>query len=131
MALIDFGLAVRDVNPSAGVFSGTLRYMPPEQMLGEPARKSADLFALGHVAFEILSGRPLFETTNRSELRNQIVECRIPDLSRCVPPIGEDLRGVLEQLLIKDPEKRTLDFDRVGSWAAPVDFDALVARRGG
>jgi serine/threonine protein kinase len=64
--LVDFGIARLLERESAhlttaGTVTGTLRYLAPEQLAGEDASPSTDLYALGAVLFEMLAGRPAFE----------------------------------------------------------------------
>jgi serine/threonine protein kinase len=65
--LTDFGIAHRDGDETAatatGTLVGTLRYIAPEQLRGEPATAASDLFALGAVTYEMLAGRPAFAAT--------------------------------------------------------------------
>lgn len=65
--LTDFGIAHRDGDETAatatGMLVGTLRYIAPEQLRGEPATAASDLFALGAVTYEMLAGRPAFAAT--------------------------------------------------------------------
>jgi eukaryotic-like serine/threonine-protein kinase len=65
--LTDFGIAHRDGDETAatgtGLLVGTLRYIAPEQLRGEPATPASDLFALGAVTYEMLAGRPAFAAT--------------------------------------------------------------------
>jgi serine/threonine protein kinase len=124
--LVDFGLAGRVGNEVAAErLWGTPRYMAPEQMIGKPADVRSDLFALGHVAYEMLSGEPLFHGKDYLELNPQVARCSIPDLEERLPRVSPEFRGVLENLLVRDPERRSLDFDQVGSWGAAVDFESL------
>ena len=118
--LIDFGLAGElDKESLAPAFFGTPHYMAPEQMACEPGGKPIDLFAIGHVTFEMLTGRPLFDADNFMQLREQVMRCDIPDL-KTFPQIGAETRQVLEGLLVRDPARRRLDFAQVSAWAAPV-----------
>ena len=66
--LTDFGIAHRDDDETGGTATGqlvgTLRYIAPEQLRGEPATAASDLFALGAVTYEMLAGRPVYAATN-------------------------------------------------------------------
>jgi serine/threonine-protein kinase len=123
--LMDFGVARRlDAATATRGLLGTPRYMAPEQMTGGTAGTQTDLFALGLLAFEMVSGRPFFAGDDIWELRKEMIRYRAPDLERSLPEASPELRSVLGRLLLRDPADRTLDFDRVGSWAAPVDVGA-------
>jgi CRP-like cAMP-binding protein len=124
--LMDFGVAQRvEAEPAARGLLGTPRYMAPEQMSGVAAGTKTDLFALGLVTFEMLSGEPLFKSDDIWSLRSEVVKCRTPDLATTLPEVSPEVRRVLRRLLFREPEERTLDFGLVQSWAAPVDPDEL------
>ena len=63
--VVDFGLSVvsnRSVVGAAHQTAGTFAYMPPETFNGEPASRSGDLYALGVIAYEMISGQFPFDT---------------------------------------------------------------------
>ncbi|MGH9867042.1 MAG: protein kinase domain-containing protein [Candidatus Polarisedimenticolia bacterium] len=118
--LIDFGLASElDKESLSPAFFGTPHYMAPEQMACGAIGKPIDLFAMGHVTFEMLTGRTLFEGENFLQLRENVIKCELPDLMN-YPGISPEMRSVLHGLLRRDAHERRLDFDLVRSWAAPV-----------
>ena len=124
--LIDFGLAGRlDDELLTRFLLGTPRYMAPEQMTGKPVGKAADLFALGHVAFEMISGRPLFRSKQIWDLRAEVLRWQPPDLDTALPEASAEYRQVVRDVLRTDSAHRQMDFDQVRSWAAPVDVAAL------
>ncbi len=124
--LIDFGLAGRlDDEVLARSLVGTLRYMAPEQMLGDPVGKSTDLFGLGHVAFEMVSGRRLFHSDDFWSLSEEVRSWEPPDLQEALPGVSAEYLQVVRGVLRRDPADRQMDFDRVRSWAAPVDVASL------
>ena len=112
MKVLDFGLAkARDAAvdesqtfTSPGTFLGTLPYMAPEQIAGARVDPRADLFAVGVIAFEILTGRWPFEGDSRSALVHAIAhqEPRYPE------DWGEKtgLRPILERCLAKMASER-------------------------
>ena len=104
--LTDFGIA-RAVDASghtrAGDLLGTPSYLSPEQALGRPATGASDLYALGVVAHEMLSGaKPFDKPTPIATAMSHLHEAP-PPLPDDVP---EDLAGVVEHLLEKDPRDR-------------------------
>ncbi|HEY3529870.1 MAG TPA: serine/threonine-protein kinase [Nocardioides sp.] len=104
--LTDFGIA-RAVDASghtrAGDLLGTPSYISPEQALGRPATGASDLYALGVVGHEMLSGaKPFDKPTPIATAMSHIHETP-PPLPDAVP---EDLAGVIEDLLAKDPKDR-------------------------
>jgi serine/threonine protein kinase len=102
--ILDFGLAKRTAladaeDPAAGltrpgVVMGTLGYMSPEQVRGQPVDPRSDLFSLGAVLYEMLSGRRAFSGPSEVETLSAILTTTPPDLSRsagAVPPAVERL----------------------------------------
>lgn len=114
--VLDFGLAkvVRPGGPlavtqaqmsSAGMVLGTISYMAPEQALGRPVDHRADLFSLGVVLFEMLTGRTPFEGASPTEIIDRILHEIPPPVSRftTAPPA---LDAVVARALEKAPEFR-------------------------
>jgi serine/threonine protein kinase len=104
--LTDFGIA-RAIDASghtrAGDLLGTPSYLSPEQALGRPATGASDLYALGVVGHEMLSGaKPFDKHTPMATAMSHLHEPP-PELPDDVP---EDLAGVIEHMLAKDPLER-------------------------
>jgi eukaryotic-like serine/threonine-protein kinase len=102
----DFGIArVADSAPitATGTVLGTAYYLSPEQAVGSPAGPASDIYSLGVVAFECLTGRRPF--TGESAIAVAMAHQREP-----VPELPAELplavRRVVEQALAKDPEDR-------------------------
>ena len=104
--LTDFGIA-RAVDASghtrAGDLLGTPSYLSPEQALGRPATGASDLYALGIVGHEMLSGAKPFDKPTPIATAMSHLHEPPPPLPDDVP---EDLVGVIEHLLEKDPRNR-------------------------
>ncbi|GAA2121126.1 serine/threonine-protein kinase [Nocardioides bigeumensis] len=104
--LTDFGIA-RAADASghtrAGDLLGTPAYISPEQALGKPATGASDLYALGVVGHEMLSGAKPFEKPTPIATALSHLHEEPPPLPDDVP---EDLAGVIEHLLAKDPLDR-------------------------
>ncbi len=107
--LLDFGLA-KQLDPSHSGHTtrvvGTPAYMAPEQALGEKLEPRTDLYALGVVAFELLTGRLPFESDNFAEMMRRHVEEPPPRPSTLVPSIPPALEALVLQLLAKAPADR-------------------------
>ena len=106
--VLDFGLSVHReaVERSRHGLSGTLAYMAPETLRGEPASERSDLYAVGMVAYEMLLGRYPFDRMDPATLYEQIVSTPLP---RASDEIDARLRPVIESLLSKDPRQRPHD----------------------
>jgi len=105
--LTDFGIARAMEDPtmvtSTGEVVGTLAYMAPETLAGEPATPASDIYSLGAVSYQMLSGRPPFEADNIGALVTRIRDEPPPPLGPEVP--SEIAAGVLRSL-DKDPAMR-------------------------
>ncbi|MBI3466066.1 MAG: protein kinase [Planctomycetes bacterium] len=113
LKLADFGLA-RDVDATGltatGKTMGTFAYMAPEQIRGvPPATHKADLYALGCVMFEMLSGRPPFVGDSPARIFYQHLEAKPPRVASIAMDCPVWLDSAVAQLLEKDPQKRPLD----------------------
>jgi len=89
-----------------GVVLGTVGYMAPEQVRGEPADHRADLFALGAILYEMLSGRRAFRRASAIETLNAILKEDPPDLSEASALVPPALDRVVRRCLEKSPDER-------------------------
>lgn len=105
--VLDFGLSAR-ADEASGI-AGTLLYMAPEIFSNKGVSQATDLFALGLVAYEMLTGRYPFQTDNTALLIADILHTD-PDMSAIEPPT---LRLVLTRWLSKTPETRYADADEL------------------
>jgi serine/threonine protein kinase/tetratricopeptide (TPR) repeat protein len=116
LRLLDFGLAranqqeqaSRDRNlTEPGMVVGTIHYMAPEQILGSPLDGRADLYSLGVMLFEILTGKLPFEGPDAISTLGRILHTPAPSLDsladRLVP---EAVRQIVSRLLLKEPHQR-------------------------
>jgi tetratricopeptide (TPR) repeat protein len=106
--LIDFGIALarRERLTQTGLSLGTLGYMAPEQASGRPdVGPAADIFALGSVLFECLSGTPAFDGSPVAVLAKILLHDP-PLLRDVMPDAPRDLDELVERMLAKDPAQR-------------------------
>lgn len=109
--ITDFGLvkAESDENlTKSGVALGTPRYLSPEQALGreESIRAQADIYALGTILYELLTGRPPFQSEMAAEVLRQICHDEPIDAGLLNPAVPRDLATVCHKCLRKDPGSR-------------------------
>ncbi|MFT3693106.1 MAG: protein kinase [Kofleriaceae bacterium] len=105
--LIDFGLAKVKAsrNTRAGLLKGKLSYMAPEYTLGQLDHR-ADLFAVGVILHEMLTGRPLFDNPNEFEIITMLREMPIQPPSRWNPQVKPVLDDIVMTALSRDPGLR-------------------------
>lgn len=109
--LIDLGIASRLGDLSANTGYGTPPYMPPEQSEKGTLGRYTDIFALGVLLFEMLTGRlPFFSYSEnaKEEIRRQIKYSPTPLMVDFYPMIGEGLQRIVEKALAKNPQERFL-----------------------
>jgi hypothetical protein len=119
--LLDFGLA-RLMPPSAssaavpltdttstsvaGAVLGTPAYMAPEQIEGRPADARTDIFAFGAVLWEMLTGRPAFESASTPGVMAAILRADPPPLASLLPQVPAALDRLVQTCLAKAPDSR-------------------------
>jgi eukaryotic-like serine/threonine-protein kinase len=140
--ILDFGLAIKSGEPTltqTGMVMGTLAYMSPEQVLGEPVDARSDVFSLNVVFYELLTGqRPFSADSVIASIRNIIEKAPVPprEIEQTVPRVIDEI--VLKSLA-KDPNQRfqsmneflsALDSARIPTRAAFDSVDPSDARPG-
>jgi serine/threonine protein kinase len=113
--VLDFGLA-KLTQPSAGTpvrpltgpgtVLGTLQYLAPEQLLGGGVDPRTDLFSLGVVLYELVTGQPPFGGNSNRELIGGILHSEPPPMTRAHGTIPEELHRIVGRALQKDAEDR-------------------------
>ena len=96
----------------AGVILGTAAYMSPEQARGRAVDRRADVWALGCVLYEMLTGRRAFEGDDIAETIGAVIH-KEPDWSRLPPQASEGLRTTIKRCLEKNPKQRIRDIGDV------------------
>lgn len=91
-----------------GLVFGTAAYMSPEQARSAPVDRRTDLWALGCVLFEALTGRRAFDGRTTTEVLARVLE-RDPDLDTLPPETPPALRRLIRRCLQKDPSRRLAD----------------------
>jgi eukaryotic-like serine/threonine-protein kinase len=107
--LVDFGLArvLEDVR-SGELLRGTSGYVAPEQLRFEPLDARADLFVLGVVLTELVTGERLYGEGDVRVAARRILTEDPPDLRRTVPELPEEVAQLLDRLLAKAPHERPM-----------------------
>ena len=120
--LTDFGLTKRTASvggmTQTGQFVGTVDYSAPEQIKGEHADARTDVYALGCVLFQALSGRVPFERDSEVAKIYAHLTDTPPSLSSTAPAIPAPLDGVVRRALAKEPDER---YQSAGDLARAAD----------
>ena len=115
LKILDFGIVrVGDSGMTqAGVLVGTINYMSPEQVLGTGVDHRSDIFAVGLVAYELLSGKQAFVGTMKDGLLRRIPNAEIAPLSGLVPDLDAEVVKIVEHALQKEPGDRYQELARM------------------
>ncbi|WP_165371708.1 serine/threonine-protein kinase [Pseudolysobacter antarcticus] len=109
--IADFGIALvsHDISKkltTTGEFVGTPGYLSPEVCLAKPVDQRSDIFSLGIVLFEMLTGRMPFTDESPLGLMLEVVRAEIPDVRQLNDQVDADLARVLQKMIAKDPADR-------------------------
>ncbi len=91
---------------AAGDVLGTPAFMAPEQARGEPADERADVYALGAVLRNLLTGRPPFEGTSAVEVLGKVLAGPPAPFGQVAPEVPRDLAAIVEKAMARDPGQR-------------------------
>jgi serine/threonine protein kinase len=108
--LADFGLARGAGQPThlttIGLAIGTPGYMAPEQVMGHEVDRRCDIYAMGVLTFEMLTGRLPFIGSNRMEVAYATVNAPVPSAAKLNNALPDELDALLTKVLAKDPGQR-------------------------
>ena len=129
----DFGIAkaVSSSQTRTGIILGTPNYMSPEQINGRKIDGRSDIFSLGVVFFQLLTGELPFKGKTLTELFYQITQANHPDPKEINPKVIRPCVQLIDRALAKDPEQR---FQKAGELARYANIlaqkiDQLRAKR--
>ena len=140
--LADFGIAKAFSDESSitqvGSVLGTAAYLAPEQAAGEQAGPAADLYALGVVAYQLMSGRLPYEAQSLTELALKQQREVPPRLDELNPEVSPQLAMAVDRALALDPRQRPASADELRSMLAdgargigPAEPDPTTNRAAG
>jgi serine/threonine-protein kinase len=109
--VMDFGVAYLDSSrmTKTGTMMGTPSYMAPEQVVGGKITSATDIFAMGSVLYELLSGARPFEGNTLHNTLYKIVSEDPPPIREMAPGLPAELERIVRKALQKDPEQRYHD----------------------
>jgi eukaryotic-like serine/threonine-protein kinase len=120
----DFGIASAAATPTltgGGMLLGTAAYLSPEQAQGGPVDARSDVYALGCVLYELLTGAPPFVADSPlAVVARRVAEVPAPP-SQCNPQVGSGLEAVVMMALAKKPARRYQS-----AWAMGQDLERVV-----
>ena len=127
--VLDFGIAraveaVRSNQSDVGMVKGKIPYLAPELLDGATADGRSDVFSLGAVLHELLTGEQLFAAENDLETLKKVKEMPILPPSAWNPGVKPALDGVVMRALERDPAKRYRSAGQMGD-----ELEALVLRK--
>ncbi len=116
----DFGIAqaLSDSQPieqRQSVVWGSPHYFSPEQARGEKPTPASDVYAIGIVMFEMLTGRLPYMGTSQQELTLAHLRERIPLVTEANPSVPENLARIVEKVMSKEPSARYRTADQLGN----------------
>ena len=115
LKILDFGLALTTessettataMRTDPGMIMGTSHYMSPEQVRGDPLDARSDIFSLGIVLFEMLTGEVPFHARSAVETMNAILTEEPRDMAELVPGIPDGVEALVRRCLEKEPADR-------------------------
>jgi serine/threonine protein kinase len=127
--LFDFGIAQAAVQVSSeiGVLKGKFAYMSPEQIRGLPVDARSDIFSLGTVLHEMLTGERLFKEESEFALMESVRQGTINPPSTFQSRVPEKVDNVVMRMLERDPSRRFQNARGVGQALAPLLDDYQFA----
>lgn len=142
--LVDFGLAqavgrAAEATRDGSLPAGSFPYMAPEQVRKQPLDPRSDLFSVGVLVWEMLTGRQLFARAEAQATLDAVLEDPVPAPSESNPEVAEELDRICGRALERDPERRWQSASEclaelaryaysVASPASPGQLAQLVAR---
>ncbi|MGH2811209.1 MAG: PASTA domain-containing protein, partial [Actinomycetota bacterium] len=107
--LTDFGIARttgQATITATGAVMGTYLYLSPEQIEGNPANPQSDLYSLGCVLYELLTGQPPFEAETPLSVAMAHVRKPVPDPREINPEVPDEIGAVVSRAMAKNPGER-------------------------
>jgi serine/threonine-protein kinase len=134
--ILDFGIARHQRSEGltrAGAVIGTTEILSPEQVRGEEACIGTDVWQLGVMFFELLTGRMPFEASSTAEMYARILAAQFPPLQQLQPATPPALAKIVARCLEKEPSKRYASgsalYEALSNWEGSTGGTVKVGRR--
>jgi len=129
ICMTDFGISKEGLvsdNDRTATFCGTPEYLAPEVLEGNGYGKGVDWWSFGTLMYEMLTGLPPFYSQDVQQMYQKIMTAKL----NIPKTMSDEARGLLEKLLIRNPEERLTDPEQIKShpWFKPIDWDALLSK---
>jgi serine/threonine protein kinase len=115
--LADFGLfqmwGTLQSRETAGLMSGTPAYVSPEQVTGEPVSQQSDIFSLGVIIYELITGQLPFQSVSTSRMMMKRLMEPPPSMSQYAPEVNPALEEVVMRALAREPADRFPTMDNL------------------
>lgn len=124
VVLVDFGIALareRVTKTATGVRKGAPGYLSPEQMLGLEVGPKTDVFSLGIVLWELLSGRPMFARQSELEVMTTLRSGWVAPIEDLREDVPERLGALIDSMLEEEPDARSSSAEVVLELTAVLD----------
>ena len=118
--LADFGVVKTSMTETVvGFVSGKWAYMSPEQISGQAVDQRSDIFSLGIVLYEVITGRRLFRGSSAADTASRVMQAPVARLTAVVPDIDPRLDQIVMRMLERDPAER---YQSAAALAADMDL---------
>ena len=108
----DFGISTPiGTKPVGDSIQGTIYYCSPEVLMGKPAERSNDIYSMGVVFFEMLTGRIPFDGKCAEDIANRIVRSRFPEASKFMSSLPKSIDKLIAEACRKNPSERFASAD--------------------
>ncbi|HXD48227.1 MAG TPA: serine/threonine-protein kinase [Gemmatimonadaceae bacterium] len=110
--IVDFGIAKavsetpQDSLTRSGLVIGTPEFMSPEQLLGDPLDARSDIYSLGCILYQMLTGKPAFEAESREQMIRRRLHEPPPHIREIVPNLPRRLDTLIVHMLARSPSDR-------------------------